>query len=332
MNGKAAAFSLDGKKVVTVLYNHTTQLWDAQTGKLLGPLFKNRAKADDVAFSQNGKLAVTRLDDKTMQVLDAESGQPVGQPMVLDHGVVDDFFTPDSKWVVTSGEGLDAVRFWDAQTGQPVSFPIEDSNGVDFASFSPDSQQVLLISRDGAQLWHTTISGPQAPPWLAELAEVVGGKHLNSQGALEPSILDPAQLRQQLQKLSGNDDLSRFGRWIAANPSTRAVDPFSTITVPEFVAARLKENTADSIQEAYDADPDNPLVLAALAKLTFDTDEDEARFYFQVALRYARLAKAPEQIGQVLAMARADFPDGVEFSGVVDSAMQGQSSANAAKP
>jgi hypothetical protein len=100
-----------------------------------------------------------------------------------------------------------------------------------------------------------------------------------------------------------------------ADPSTRTIGPLSTVTVPEFVAARLKENTADSINEAYDADPGNPLVLATLAKLTYDSDKDEARFYFQVALRYARLANAPGQIAQVQAAAKPLFPDDEEFNG-----------------
>ena len=87
------------------------------------------------------------------------------------------------------------------------------------------------------------------------------------------------------------------------------------MTVPQFVAARLQENDPKSIEEAYKASPGNPLVLAALAKRTFYEDKGEARFYIQVALRYARLAGAPEQIAQVQAMAKSLFPEAPEFNG-----------------
>jgi hypothetical protein len=55
-------------------------------------------------------------------------------------------------------------------------------------------------------------------------------------------------------------------------------------------------------------------VLASLAKLTFKDDKDEARFYFEVALRYARLAGAPGPIARVQAMAKSLFPDALEFN------------------
>jgi WD40 repeat protein len=233
--------------------------------------------------------------------------------MKPDGWVTSASFSPNGKWVVTAS--LSAMQVWDAQTGQPVSLPMMHDGWVNSASFSPDGKRVVTASANSTtRVWTVVIEDRQAPLWLSDLAEIMGGERVNSQGVLEPSPQDPAELRQELQKLTGDDDLSRFGRWFAADPATRTIGPLSTITVPEFVAARLQENTPASINEAYNADPGNPLVLATLAKLTFEKDKDEARFYFQVALRYSRLAGAPGQITQIQTMAKSLFPDASEFN------------------
>jgi hypothetical protein len=232
--------------------------------------------------------------------------------MMHDAWVNSASFSPDGKWVVTASIFM---RVWDAQTGQPVSLPIMHDGWVNSVRFSPDGKCVVTTSNNNTtRVWNVVIADQQAPPWLSDLAEACGGQRINPQGGLEPSPQDPVELRQELQKLSGDDDISRFGRWFSADPSTRTIGPLSTITVSEFIAARLQENTPESIQQAYNADPGNPLVLAALAKLTFEKDKDEARFYFQVALRYARMAGTPGPIKQVQAMAKALFPDVPEFS------------------
>ena len=116
----------------------------------------------------------------------------------------------------------------------------------------------------------------EAPPWLADLAEVVSGLRLTSQGRWTLQR-DSKSMRQTLHDLAGDDDLSRFGRWYAAESATRAISPRSSVTVPEFVEQRLKENTAASVEDAWEIDPGNPLILASLAK--FKADKDKALFF-----------------------------------------------------
>ena len=308
----AANFSPDGKWVVTASYDQTARVWDARTGQPVGLPMKHVDRVSSASFSPDGKWVVT-ASGFTARVWNAQTSQLVGLPMNNDDRVTSASFSPDGKWVVTAS-GF-AARVWDGQTGQPVGLPMKHDSEVTSASFSPDGKWVVTSSKDNtARVWDVIFADQQAPPWLSELAEITGGQRINPQGVPERSPQDPAQLRQELKMLPGDDDLSRFGRWIAANPATRTIGPLSTITVPQFVAARLKENTPKSIEETYNASPGNPLVLAALAKLTFKSDKDEARFYFQIALRYARLAGAPEQITQVQAMAKTLFPDAPEFS------------------
>ena len=73
----SAAFSPDGKRIVTASSDKTARLWDAETGKPIGePL---RGHEDDVrsaAFSPDGKRIVTASDDKTARLWDAATGKP----------------------------------------------------------------------------------------------------------------------------------------------------------------------------------------------------------------------------------------------------------------
>ena len=220
-------------------------------------------------------------------------------------------FNPDGKWIVTASMDKTA-RVWDALTGKALGEPMCHEGWVEDASFSPDDKWIVTASDDNtARIWDAGIVTSEAPDWLMTLAEAVGGQHLNTNGVLEPFDPDLPQLREELRDLTGNDDLSRFGRWFAADPFTHTISPLSSITVPKFVSQRLQENTSDSVEEAYRIDPGNPLIVASLAK--FEKDKDKALFLCRHALQRARIEYPPENIEQVRSIARSIFPDLPEF-------------------
>src|SRR5438094_506110 len=96
-----------------------------------------------------------------------------------------------------------------------------------------------------------------------ELGVTAASLSPDAQGLLEPVDKNLPQFREQLRTLTGDNELSRFGRWFVADPSTRTISPLSSITVPEFVSQRLQENTSESVEEAYRIDPGNPLIVAS---------------------------------------------------------------------
>ena len=79
----SAAFSPDGKRIVTASEDKTARLWDAETGKPIGePLKGHEAYAcASAAFSPDGKRIVTASEDKTARLWDAETGKPIGEPL-----------------------------------------------------------------------------------------------------------------------------------------------------------------------------------------------------------------------------------------------------------
>jgi WD40 repeat protein len=114
-----AAFSPDGRRIVTASWDKTARLWDAETGKPIGEPLKGHEKAvNSAAFSPDGRRILTASEDKTAQLWDADTGKPIGEPLRGHEGKVwSAAFSPDGKRIVTASEDKTA-RLWDAETGK----------------------------------------------------------------------------------------------------------------------------------------------------------------------------------------------------------------------
>jgi WD40 repeat protein len=306
----AISISPDGKSIVTGLGN-SARIWDARTGKTVGKPLRHDLAVVSVNFSPDGKKVVTASVDKTARVWDAQTGKPLTEPMQHKESLASASFSPDGKWVVTAATYEGTVRVWSAQTGREVN----ELTGlwdtvVTSTSFSPDGRWILASMAGKARVWESGCVMNEAPQWLMTLAEAVGGRRLNGNGVLEPFHSDSNQLREKLRNLSGNDDLSRFGRWFVANPYTRTISPLSSVTVPEFVSQRLQENSAQSVDEAYRIDPGNPLIIASLAK--FEKDKDRALFLCRYALKLAKVEGGDPFAEKVHSIVLTVFPDFAE--------------------
>jgi WD40 repeat protein len=85
----SAAFSPDGKRIVTASWDKTARVWDAESGKLIGvPLTGHEGGVSSAAFSPDGKRIVTASSDKTARIWVAESGKPIGEPLIGHEGAV----------------------------------------------------------------------------------------------------------------------------------------------------------------------------------------------------------------------------------------------------
>jgi WD40 repeat protein len=152
----SAAFSPDGKRIVTASADRTARLWDAQTGKQIGEPFKgHEGRVNSAAFSPDGKRIVTASEDKTARLWDAETGAQFGEPL---GGHTDEIsnavFSPDGQRIVTASVDATA-RLWDAKNGRQMGAPLRGhGKSLWSAAFSPDGQRVVTASGDKtARLW-----------------------------------------------------------------------------------------------------------------------------------------------------------------------------------
>ncbi len=160
---EAAAFSPDGKMIVTGGDDHKAQVWDAATARPVGPSLRHEGEVASVAFSPDGKTILTGSSDKTARRWDTATGRQIGSP--LQHGdvVTSVAFSPDGKTLIT-GCGDGKVRRWDALTGRPLGLPFQHHASVVSVAFSPDGKTVLTVSID-LKAWR----------WDAMTGQRVGG-------------------------------------------------------------------------------------------------------------------------------------------------------------
>ena len=75
----SAAFSADGRRLVTASDDRTARLWEAGTGKELAVLRGHEGRVNSAAFSADGRRVVTASEDYTVRLWEVAHGQGGGR-------------------------------------------------------------------------------------------------------------------------------------------------------------------------------------------------------------------------------------------------------------
>ena len=206
----SAAFSPDGKRVVTASSDNTARLWDAETGQQVAIMRGHDKEVLSAAFSPDGKRVVTASSDNTARLWDAETGQQVAVMRGHDKEVLSAAFSPDGKRVVTASSD-NTARLWDAETGQQVAVMRGHDKEVLSAAFSPDGKRVVTASSDNtARLWGAE-TGQQVAIMRGHDKEVLSGafspdgKRVVTASSDDTARLWDAETGQQVAVMRGHD-------------------------------------------------------------------------------------------------------------------------------
>jgi WD40 repeat protein len=148
-----AAFSEDGKRLVTASRDKTARIWDVASGRQLKVLEGHGDWVWTAGFSRDGYLVVTASGDKTARIWNTENGAELAK---LEHGnsVESASFHPDGKRVVTASDD-DKVRIWDWKNKKILHEIPGHAGQLWNASFSPSGDRILTASRDRtARIWN----------------------------------------------------------------------------------------------------------------------------------------------------------------------------------
>jgi WD40 repeat protein len=176
----SAAFSPDGKEIVTASQDGTARIWSASNHRQLGVLTEPRTgwsacptclsgsdnSINSAVFSPDGTKILTASEDGTARVWSTNTHKLVGvltnpasygggPPAMIQHAA----FSPDGKMIVTASDDSTA-RIWSASTQKLLGVLTEPGTRrgsgwvMMSAVFSPDGTKILTASADGtARIW-----------------------------------------------------------------------------------------------------------------------------------------------------------------------------------
>jgi WD40 repeat protein len=149
----SAAFSPNGRLVVTASADGTAQLWDAVRKVKLPPLRAGHTGSlTGAVFSPDGKRVLAGSRDGTVSVWGVKD-----RGLLTLHGhaaaVVSASFSPNGRRIVTASED-GTVRVWDATKVSEALVVLRGSSAPLSAQFDHTGQRVIASGRDDiAQIW-----------------------------------------------------------------------------------------------------------------------------------------------------------------------------------
>ncbi len=231
-------FSPDNKYLVTrARRGEQLHIWDGRTGEAVNKIFPRNESVSlgGVHFHPDGRrffyvASVFRSaggGENAIEIADLSTGASVISPMIHPESVVDAFFSPDGRTIVTICDDK-LVRTWDTETGQLLRAPFRVEQEIAQAGMSPDCRWLFLASRDAVEVWPVGIIDGELPNWFLALANSIGGYTL-SNGMLMQTSKNRIEMRTMLDDLPEGDKQGvawSLAEWLLTARDTRPSFPF----------------------------------------------------------------------------------------------------------
>ncbi len=155
-----AAFTSDGRRLLTVDSNSVHRVLDVPAGRLALPEWKRpvgsiQSLFPAPIFSQNGAYLAAVVESGTVGIHSLAEGGRTVLTITGEVGVVALAFSLDGKMLATGNQKLQ-VRLWNAETGQPLSHHLSHEAELRALSFSADAGWLASASQDGVvKVWNT---------------------------------------------------------------------------------------------------------------------------------------------------------------------------------
>jgi WD40 repeat protein len=206
---RSAAFSPDGKLIVTASYDQTARIWDAASGEQRHELAGYSGSGNAPALSLDGKTVVTAGVDEIIRIWDTATGEQLRELIGHSGGVTSLALSPNRQQVVSTSWNQ-IIRIWDAATGEQLR-ELKGHTGVVFsAAFSLDSRQIVTAGDNQiVRIWDAAtgeqlreLIGHSGTVWSAAFSP--DGKQVVTASVDQTAHIWDAASGAQLRELAGH--------------------------------------------------------------------------------------------------------------------------------
>ncbi|MDE0019808.1 MAG: T9SS type A sorting domain-containing protein [Candidatus Poribacteria bacterium] len=168
-----AAFSPDGRKLLSVNGSQIVTLWELETGRILRAKRRLSNTYDRPYFSEDSSKLIVGFDSNEGQIWDAETGRIVS----TFHGsLYQTALSPDGRTAASSttfdGYHSTKTRVWDIETGEMKGEAPANNTPIASVSLSPDGRSVVSSPRrvwsgdSSLRIWDLLTGQEKANYWI----------------------------------------------------------------------------------------------------------------------------------------------------------------------
>ena len=155
-----AAFSPDGRWILSGGRDGTMCLWEFETGRLLRTFAGHTGNVLSVVFSRDGRNALSSGYDGTVRYWDVAMGTELRRFEGHVGRVFTALLSSDGKRALSCGFD-NTVRWWDVETGRPLSLLKVTTGPIRCIALSPDDRRVLSCGQEGlGRIWDLETGTP----------------------------------------------------------------------------------------------------------------------------------------------------------------------------
>jgi WD40 repeat protein/serine/threonine protein kinase len=187
---------LDGQAPAEFPYSGAAQLWDAATGRRIGPSMKQTQPIWAATFSPNGRVLLTGSEHGEVQFWTTATCMPLGPRYYRMGNVVQVVFSPDGQTALSTRTCPNAAAaLWEVPDSagdiEPaVAAPPASGQFSQVMAFAPDGKTLFTSGADGkAILWQFTGARPR-PVRLPHVDKIAAAAYRGDSQMLAVSYCD----------------------------------------------------------------------------------------------------------------------------------------------
>ncbi len=212
-----AAYSHDGKYVVSTSVDQTARLWDGKTGALLATM-RGDGSVTLADFAPDDRTVTVISDGSAAKVWSVPGGEIKATLDGHATGAATALYDPTGRLIATGGADARAV-IWDAASGAPLATLQGHGGTVIALAFSPDGRSIATGSYDGTiRIWD-----PKVTPLTGILEH--GSEIASAQLSPDDTLVATATNDQVVWLWKSTGELVRKLEGHAKTPEVKADDP-----------------------------------------------------------------------------------------------------------